>query len=1195
MNAATLPLSTIVKSKYIHRLAVAIVLTATAQAGPIVFGPATTIATPADVLTAGTGVFAYNWSNTTAAVNGVTFASTTATTTIGSGLSIASMATRNPTPFTSTAAPFSALNAAYKSILIGALYSNTNNANGTVTLGSLTEGHQYAVQLWVSDPRTSVRTENVIGANTVLLDFDTKTPAAAGGLGTFTIGIFTAAAGPASFVIDPVDLLIAGKTFLPQINAIQLRDITNLGWWSGVGGSTWDAATTPNFSTDAVGTLGTFDQVKTAGPLVSFADTQTFGGADVATSAVNIAAGGATGANVTFLNSTKDYTLTSADTTGITGNFGVSLQGGGTVTFAGSNTYTGATTISSGLLVLSSGTAINDIATVTLANDATASLRLDASETIGALSGGGAVGGNVNIQGNTLTVGDVADSTFAGIVSGLGGTVVKQGTGALTLSGANTFTGGTTVNNGTLTIGHSSALGSGGFTLTNGTVNLGTTVAQPATLNQAGGTLNLSLAGAAVGGFAVSGNATFAGGTINVTLSGAPSALTYDLVTYGGELTGTPTFAVAGDFGRLVPVITNPAGKFVLGLTGTVANLKWTGATNDLWNNNLTDNFTNGGTADVFRSLDNVLFDDTTEFTSPQLVGSIVAGVVTFDHSAKEYILGGTGALAAATALVKTGTGTLTISSANTFTGSVTINGGLLKLGNPGALGPVGTKTITINAGGQLDFAGVPLASTRAYTYRIAGDGSGKGGALVNNSTATLGSNAGIANLELLGDATVGSNSTGEFHIALNGTITGNSHTLTKVGANQIQLRGPATDLTLVVDGGTLGLETSALAFGGAAGMVTVNPGAVLGAFGAHTIATPLRLNEGSTLRALGGGSTEWTGNITLGGDATVDLATGQATTRTTTISGNIGETAGSHSLIKGSGNRLNLTGTNSYTGGTRLEGGILAGTGAAGSLLTAATGTTLAPGIGIGTFLAAGTTLGTGATLAIEIDSTTGTADKLVSTAAVEISNSGVSFTEIGSGTLPAGTKLVILDYTGTTLTGTFTGYAEGAQVAVGANTFTLSYADSSRVTLTSPTVASGYPSWAANPVNGLTAGGNDGPAQDPDHDGIANVLEYVLGGKPMSASPAILPTAGNSGASLIFTYNRSDDSKFDSTQMIEYGNNLSGWTAVNVPAASSTVGGLAFAIDEGTPATNPDTVVVTIPNDGNPKFFVRLKVTTP
>ena len=1181
------------KTRYSRHLAAAIVLAATAQAGPIVFGPATTIATPTDVLAAGTGVFAYNWSATTAAVNGVTFASTSATTTIGTGLSIASMATRNATAFTSTAAPFSTLNAAYKSILIGALYSNTNNANGTVTLGSLTPGHQYAVQMWVSDPRTSVRTENVIGANTVLLDFDTKTPAAAGGLGTFTTGIFTAAAGPASFIIDPVDLLIAGKTFLPQLNAIQLRDITNLGWWSGVGGSTWDAATTPNFSKDTVGTLGTFDQVKTAGPLVSFGDTQSFGGADVATSVVNVAAGGVTGANVTFLNSAKNYTFTSADATGIAGSFGVSLQGGGTVTFAGSNTYTGATTISSGMLVLSSGTAINDDAAVTLANDASASLRLDASETVGALSGGGTSGGNVNIQSNTLTVGDATDSIFAGIVSGIGGALVKQGAGALTLSGANTHTGGTTVNNGTLNIGHSSALGSGGFTLTNGTVNLGTTVAQPTSLNQAGGTLNLTLAGATVGGFALSGNATFSGGTINVSPSGAPSALTYDLITYGGALTGTPTFAVTGDFGRLVPAITNPAGKFVLGLAGTVANLKWTGATNDLWNNNLTDNFTNGGTADVFRSLDNVLFDDTTEFTSPQLVGSILAGVVTFDHSAKEYILGGTGSLAAATSLIKTGTGTLTISSVNTFTGGVTINGGLLKLGNPGALGPVGTKTITINAGGQLDFAGVPPASTRAYTYRIAGDGGGKGGALVNNSATTLAANAGIANLELLGDATVGSNSTGEFHIALNGTISGNSHTLTKVGANQIQLRGPATDLTLVVDGGTLGLETSALAFGGAAGMVTVNIGAVLGAFGAHTIATPVRLNQGSTLRALGGGSTEWTGNITLGGDATVDLATGQATTRTTTISGNIGETAGSHALIKGSGNRLNLTGTNSYTGGTRLEGGILAGTGAAGSLLTAATGTTLAPGTGIGTFLAAGATLSAGATLAIEIDSTTGTADKLVSTAAVDISNASVSFTEIGSGTLPAGTKLVILDYSGTSLTGTFTGYAEGAQVTVGANTFTLSYADSSKVTLTSPLPGTLYDNWAFGKGLDGTAGHEAGFAADPDKDGIANGLEWVLGGNPLAQDAASLVAASaTAGAGLTLAFSREEDSIGQVTLTVEYDTDLVGpWTSY------ATVGATSSGPVTINTTPDPDAISVNIPasNAAGGRLFARLKASQP
>jgi hypothetical protein len=69
-------------------------------------------------------------------------------------------------------------------------------------------------------------------------------------------------------------------------------------------------------------------------------------------------------------------------------------------------------------------------------------LLLKANESIGALSGGGALGGNVNLQGNTLTVGDQRDSTFAGVLSGSGGKLVKQGAGQLTLSGSNTYSGG---------------------------------------------------------------------------------------------------------------------------------------------------------------------------------------------------------------------------------------------------------------------------------------------------------------------------------------------------------------------------------------------------------------------------------------------------------------------------------------------------------------------------------------------------------------------------------------------------------------------------------------------------------------------------------------------------------------------------------------------------------------------------------
>ncbi len=50
-------------------------------------------------------------------------------------------------------------------------------------------------------------------------------------------------------------------------------------------------------------------------------------------------------------------------------------------------------------------------------------------------------------------------------------------------------------------------------------------------------------------------------------------------------------------------------------------------------------------------------------------------------------------------------------------------------------------------------------------------------------------------------------------------------------------------------------------------------------------------------------------------------------------------------------------------------------------------------------------------------------------------------------------------------------------------------------------------YQAWAADSAQGLTAGVNDGPLDDPDHDGIANLLEFVLGGAPLVSSQAILP----------------------------------------------------------------------------------------
>jgi hypothetical protein len=127
----------------------------------------------------------------------------------------------------------------------------------------------------------------------------------------------------------------------------------------------------------------------------------------------------------------------------------------------------------------------------------------------------------------------------------------------------------------------------------------------------------------------------------------------------------------------------------------------------------------------------------------------------------------------------------------------------------------------------------------------------------------------------------------------------------------------------------------------------------------------------------------------------------------------------------------------------------------------------------------------------------------------------------------------------------------------------------------------------WAADPAQGLTAGVNDGPNDDPDHDGIANLLEFTLGGAPMVSGQAILPKLTHStGGVWEFEYDRSDLSLAPATtQVVEYGDDLTGWTAVPVPPTSNAV----VTITPGSPS---DHVKVSIPNPGS-QLFVRLKVT--
>lgn len=141
---------------------------------------------------------------------------------------------------------------------------------------------------------------------------------------------------------------------------------------------------------------------------------------------------------------------------------------------------------------------------------------------------------------------------------------------------------------------------------------------------------------------------------------------------------------------------------------------------------------------------------------------------------------------------------------------------------------------------------------------------------------------------------------------------------------------------------------------------------------------------------------------------------------------------------------------------------------------------------------------------------------------------------------------------------------------------------------------IASGFGSWIIGTFSGgPVPGGQLGPNDDPDNDGIDNLLEFVLNGDPTVSDPSILPSLDASGSNFVFTYTRRDDSLSpETTQTFQYGSDLVGWTNVIVPAGNATVGAATITVTDGTPA---DTVEISIPKTealGSGKLFGRLQV---
>lgn len=140
---------------------------------------------------------------------------------------------------------------------------------------------------------------------------------------------------------------------------------------------------------------------------------------------------------------------------------------------------------------------------------------------------------------------------------------------------------------------------------------------------------------------------------------------------------------------------------------------------------------------------------------------------------------------------------------------------------------------------------------------------------------------------------------------------------------------------------------------------------------------------------------------------------------------------------------------------------------------------------------------------------------------------------------------------------------------------------------------IVGGYDSWATDA--GLTAL-NNGLTDDADNDGTDNLLEFYLNGNPLASDPSILPARSLDATYLTLTFSRRDDAEADVTsQTLQYGSNLAGWTNVPIGATTAAPDGNGVIVTISENADNPDTITVQIPRTLAPsgKLFGRLQVT--
>ncbi len=159
------------------------------------------------------------------------------------------------------------------------------------------------------------------------------------------------------------------------------------------------------------------------------------------------------------------------------------------------------------------------------------------------------------------------------------------------------------------------------------------------------------------------------------------------------------------------------------------SNLIWQGdGIANLWGNGSGVNWLNGPNLVAFNSGDNVTFDDTGANTPAITLSGNLPATTVYVLAQQDYTFTGSGAISGGAALFKTGSGQLTLLTANTFTGGTTINDGVVQLGD--GLSANGSLTGSITNNDTLIYAN---PATLSSSVNLSGYG-----ALIKNSAGAL-------------------------------------------------------------------------------------------------------------------------------------------------------------------------------------------------------------------------------------------------------------------------------------------------------------------------------------------------------------------------------------------------------------------------------------------------------------------------